>query len=1083
MPKRSDIDSVMIIGAGPIVIGQACEFDYSGAQACRALMQEGYRVILVNSNPATIMTDPEHADATYIEPILPEYLEKIIKVEKPDAILPTMGGQTALNACLELDKLGILKKYNVELIGARAESIEKAENRLKFREAMDKIGIESPKSQLVSNITNARDALEEIGLPMIIRPSFTLGGSGGGVAFNNEEYEQIVLDGIAASPVGEVLVEESVLGWKEYEMEVIRDNADNCIIVCSIENVDPMGVHTGDSITVAPALTLTDKEFQILRNCSIAVLREIGVDTGGSNVQFAINPKDGRLVIIEMNPRVSRSSALASKATGFPIAKVAAKLAVGYTLDELANDITGVTPASFEPTIDYVVTKIPRFTFEKFPQAEPILTTSMKSVGEAMAIGRNFQESLQKALRSIETGLTGLNEVELEGAPDKDAICSSLVKNMPYKILHIAQAFRNGLTIQDVQIACQFDPWFLQQIKEIIDQEKILRSSGLPKKSSELFKLKKMGFSDSRISELTGREVSDVRMTLQRENVSPSYKRVDSCAGEFPSETSYLYSVYEGNSLGPTECEAEPTNNKKVVILGGGPNRIGQGIEFDYCCVHAAYAMREIGYETIMVNCNPETVSTDFDISDRLYFEPLTDEDVLNLIRKEQQNGSLKGVIVQFGGQTPLKLAQNLEKANIPILGTSTNAIDLAEDRKRFQELLNKLCLRQPPNGTAKNTREALTIAEKIGYPVVIRPSYVLGGRAMEIVHDKDELERYVKNDEEVTGESPILIDWYLRDAIEVDIDAVCDNQDVYIAGIMEHIEQAGIHSGDSACSLPPHSLSTDIIEQLREQTRKLALGLNVIGLMNVQFAIQGKNIFVLEVNPRASRTIPFVAKATGVPVAKIAAKIMTGLKLKDFKLSDNEPTKHVAVKEAVFPFSRFPGVDIILGPEMKSTGEVMGIDRDFASAFAKSQLGAGTVLPKSGTVFLSVRDPDKENSLSLANRLIGLGFKIMATRGTGSYLEANNVKVETINKVQEGRPHCVDAIKSGAIQLIINTSEGNQAVSDSFSIRRSALMSNIPHYTTLAGAAAAISAIESISQNINGRGLEVETLQNYFNN
>ena len=1082
MPKRTDISSIMIIGAGPIVIGQACEFDYSGAQACKALREEGYRVILVNSNPATIMTDPEMADATYIEPIRPDLIERIIEKEKPDALLPTMGGQTGLNAALTLFKSGVLDKHGVELIGARADSIEKAEDRLKFREAMDSIGLESPESRLVATIDEARTAMVEIGLPMIIRPSFTLGGAGGGVAYNVEEYEQIVLGGFAASPVGEVLVEESVLGWKEYEMEVVRDQADNCIIICSIENVDPMGIHTGDSITVAPALTLTDKEYQIMRNASIAVLREIGVDTGGSNVQFAVNPADGRLIIIEMNPRVSRSSALASKATGFPIAKIAAKLAVGYTLDELDNDITGVTPASFEPTIDYVVTKIPRFTFEKFPQAEALLSTSMKSVGEAMSIGRTFAESLQKGLRSMETELTGLNEVEIAGAPDRDAIRAALSQHMPFRILYIAQAFRHGLSLEDIQQACKFDPWFLEQIKYLVEVEDDVRANGVPTGAAELLRLKKLGFADARLAELSGGDAGELSAARRALNIVPSYKRVDTCAAEFPAQTSYMYSAYEGDGLNPPESEVNPSDAKKVVILGGGPNRIGQGIEFDYCCVHAAYAMKEAGYESIMVNCNPETVSTDYDTSDRLYFEPLTAEDVIELIHAEQANGTLHGVIVQFGGQTPLKLSQALEDAGIPILGTSPDAIDLAEDRERFQALLTELNLRQPPNGTATSSEQAEQIAAGIGYPVVIRPSYVLGGRAMEIVHDVESLRRYMKTAVVVSGTSPVLIDWYLRDAIEVDVDAICDGSDVFVAGIMEHIEEAGIHSGDSACSLPPHSLSAEITDELRRQTKELALALGVVGLMNIQFAIQDGTVFILEVNPRASRTVPFVAKATGRSIAKIAARVMAGEKLTDFDLDDDAPLNHVAVKEAVFPFSRFPGVDIILGPEMKSTGEVMGIDKDFAHAFAKSQLGAGTILPERGSVFISVKDGDKQAACKLALKLQGLGFGIMATGGTVRHLAENGITVRRINKVLEGRPHCVDAIKSGEVQLIINTSEGAQSIADSFSIRQSALTGNIPHYTTVAGAAAAIAAIEvTINDKING-GLDVAPLQSYFN-
>ncbi len=1082
MPKRTDIKSIMIIGAGPIVIGQACEFDYSGAQACKALREEGYRVILVNSNPATIMTDPDTADATYVEPITPEFIERIIEQEKPDAILPTMGGQTGLNIAMALDKNGALERHGVELIGAKAASIDKAEDRLKFKNAMDSIGLESPGSALVKTLDEAKTAMEEIGLPMIIRPSFTLGGAGGGVAYNKAEYEQIVSGGLAASPVNAVLVEESVIGWKEYEMEVVRDHADNCIIICSIENVDPMGIHTGDSITVAPALTLTDKEYQILRNASINVLREIGVDTGGSNVQFAINPNDGRLVIIEMNPRVSRSSALASKATGFPIAKIAAKLAVGYTLDELDNDITGVTPASFEPTIDYVVTKIPRFTFEKFPQAEALLNTSMKSVGEAMSIGRCFSESLQKGLRSMEIGLSGFNEVNIDGAPDKDAIRAALIEPRPNRILFVAQAFRHGLNADEIHTACHFDPWFLEQIKTIVDEEEGIRKVGLPDNAPELLRLKKMGFSDQRLAELANKnahEVTEMRLNL---DVRPTYKRVDTCAAEFPSLTSYMYSAYEGDGINPPETEVEASDRTKVVILGGGPNRIGQGIEFDYCCVHAAYAMRDIGYESIMVNCNPETVSTDYDTSDRLYFEPLTGEDVVELIRAEETNGKLHGVIVQFGGQTPLKLAAALEEANIPILGTSPDAIDLAEDRERFQKFLEKLNLKQPPNGTAKSAAEAEKIAEEIGYPVVIRPSYVLGGRAMEIVHNVENLQRYMATAVVVSGTSPVLIDWYLRDAIEVDVDAICDSEDVFVAGIMEHIEEAGIHSGDSACSLPPHSLPDDIIEELCRQTKEMALALNVVGLMNVQFAIQDGVIFILEVNPRASRTVPFVAKATGVPIAKIAARVMAGEKLKSFDLRENLKLGHVAVKEAVFPFARFPGVDIILGPEMKSTGEVMGIDKDFPSAFAKSQLGAGTILPSEGTVFISIKDADKAAARKIATRLEDLGFEILATRGTAQYFSETGITVREVNKVLDGRPHCVDAIKNGEVQLVINTTEGAQAISDSFSIRRSALTGNIPHYTTITAAAAAAAAIAAQFGKNSAGGLAVAPLQSYSN-
>ena len=1082
MPKRADIKTIMIIGAGPIVIGQACEFDYSGAQACKALREEGYRVVLVNSNPATIMTDPDMADATYIEPITPEFVEQIIIKEKPDAILPTMGGQTALNIAMALEENGALERHNVELIGANAESIDKAEDRQKFKEAMEKIGLENPISRLVTNLEEAAEAMDEIGLPMIIRPSFTLGGAGGGVAYNRTEYDHIVATGLAASPVNSVLVEESIIGWKEYEMEVVRDKADNCIIICSIENIDPMGIHTGDSITVAPALTLTDKEYQILRNASIAVLREIGVDTGGSNVQFAINPEDGRLVIIEMNPRVSRSSALASKATGFPIAKIAAKLAVGYTLDELDNDITGMTPAAFEPTIDYVVTKIPRFTFEKFPQAEALLSTAMKSVGEAMSIGRNFAESLQKGLRSMEIGLTGLNEVEIEGAPDQGAILAALTQHHPNRILYVAQAMRHGISLEDIHNTSKFDPWFLDQIKAIVDTEEAVRENGLPTDKAGLLALKKMGFSDARLAELAGSDAATVTASRIKADVRPTYKRVDTCAAEFPSQTSYMYSCYEGDGLNPPESEVDPTDANKVIILGGGPNRIGQGIEFDYCCVHAAYAMKDAGYESIMVNCNPETVSTDYDTSDRLYFEPLTDEDVIELIRAEQANGTVHGVIVQFGGQTPLKLAAALEAADIPILGTSPDAIDLAEDRERFQKLLEDLNLKQPPNGIARTGEEAEKIAEEIGFPVVIRPSYVLGGRAMEIVHDVERLRHYMKSAVVVSGDSPVLIDWYLRDAIEVDVDAISDGKEVFVCGIMEHIEEAGIHSGDSACSLPPYSLSDATVRELRRQTEALALALNVVGLMNVQFAIQNNTIFILEVNPRASRTVPFVAKATNVPIAKIAARVMAGEKLSEFNLTENLKPTHTAVKEAVFPFSRFPGIDIILGPEMKSTGEVMGIDKDFPRAFAKSQLGAGTILPSEGTVFISVKDSDKKAAGRIARDLGELGFKILATGGTADYFKQEGIDVERVNKVLEGRPHCVDAILSGEVQMIVNTTEGAQAVADSFSIRNSALTSSVPHYTTMAGAAAAVGAIwvQNSNDPDGNKGLEVAPLQSY---
>ncbi len=1084
MPKRTDISSILIIGAGPIVIGQACEFDYSGAQACKALREEGYRVILVNSNPATIMTDPSMADATYIEPITPEMVEKIIAKERPDALLPTMGGQTGLNTGIALFENGVLEKYGVEMIGADAEVIAKAEDRQKFRDAMDKIGLESPKSTVVNSMAEALAALEKTGLPAIIRPSFTMGGIGGGIAYTRPEFEKIVAGGLAASPVTEVLVEESVLGWKEYEMEVVRDSADNCIIICSIENIDPMGVHTGDSITVAPALTLTDKEYQIMRNASIAVLREIGVDTGGSNVQFAVNPADGRLVVIEMNPRVSRSSALASKATGFPIAKIAAKLAVGYTLDELDNDITGVTPASFEPTIDYVVTKIPRFTFEKFPGAEPLLTTAMKSVGEAMAIGRCFAESLQKGLRSMETGLTGLNDVEIEGLdPDagfeanRDVLRAAISRPTPDRILAIAEALRQGMPVDEAAAISKYDPWFLDQMKAIVDVEARVKREGLPTDAAGWLELKKMGFCDARLAELTGATALDASEARRALGVTPVYKRVDTCAAEFPAKTSYMYSTYEGDGSRPPENEAEPTDRKKVAILGGGPNRIGQGIEFDYCCVHAAYALKETGYEAIMVNCNPETVSTDYDTSDRLFFEPLTAEDVIELIRGEQSKGDFRGVIVQLGGQTPLKLSLALESAGIPILGTSPDAIDLAEDRERFQKLLNDLKLRQPANGLARSQAEAEAVAERIGYPLVIRPSYVLGGRAMEIVHDLTALRRYMTDAVKVSGDSPVLLDSYLQDAIEVDVDALSDGTDVFVAGIMQHIEEAGIHSGDSACSLPPFSLGPDIIAELERQSHALAKGLHVVGLMNVQFAVKDGDIYILEVNPRASRTVPFVAKATGIPVAKIATRLMCGEKLADMDLTSRAVGGHVAVKEAVFPFSRFPGVDTVLGPEMKSTGEVMGLDRDFPRAFAKSQLAAGMSLPTSGTVFISVKDRDKTGMAALARRLAAIGFQLVATGGTQRFLADQGLDVARINKVLEGRPHCEDAIVNGDIHLVINTTEGAQAIEDSRSIRRAALEQGVPHYTTLTAAAAAVAAMEAMAHGT----LEVAPLQDYF--
>ncbi|MBB2203691.1 carbamoyl-phosphate synthase large subunit [Gluconacetobacter takamatsuzukensis] len=1081
MPKRTDIRSILIIGAGPIVIGQACEFDYSGAQACKALREEGYRVILVNSNPATIMTDPGLADATYIEPITPEFVERIILKEKPDAVLPTMGGQTALNTAMALDKSGFLKTHGVELIGADAEVIDRAEDRQKFREAMDAIGIESPRSMIAHTLDEARAALEQVGLPSVIRPSFTMGGSGGGIAYNREEFDQIVASGLDASPTTEVLIEESVLGWKEFEMEVVRDRADNCIIVCSIENIDPMGVHTGDSITVAPALTLTDKEYQRMRDASLACLRAIGVETGGSNVQFGINPADGRMVVIEMNPRVSRSSALASKATGFPIAKIAAKLAVGYTLDELANDITGSTPASFEPTIDYVVVKIPRFTFEKFPGTPALLSTSMKSVGEAMAIGRSFPEALQKGLRSMETGLAGLDPVEAPGDGGTDAFRAALSQPRPERILMAAQALRAGLSVEDIHTACKFEPWFLRELAKIVAAEHAVIRDGLPRDAQDLRRLKAMGFSDVQLARLSGTSAAEIASLRTRLAVTPVYKRIDTCAGEFASDTPYMYSTYEGG-FGTPECESRPTDRQKVVILGGGPNRIGQGIEFDYCCVHAAYALREAGFETIMVNCNPETVSTDYDTSDRLYFEPLTAEDVIALIRREQESGTVLGCIVQYGGQTPLKLSHALEAAGIPLLGTPADAIDRAEDRERFQTMLQRLGLRQPANGIARTPAEAEDVAERIGYPVVIRPSYVLGGRAMEIVHDRTSLQRYMRVALQLAGQDiasgPVLIDRYLNDAIEADVDCIADGQEVYVAGVMEHIEEAGIHSGDSACSLPPYTLSPAIVTELKAQTEAMARELGIVGLMNVQYAIKDQDIFVLEVNPRASRTVPFVAKATGVPVAKIGARVMAGARLAEFRLDDRAVAPHVAVKEAVFPFNRFPNVDTILGPEMRSTGEVMGLDASFERAFAKSQLAAGVRLPLSGAVFLSVRGSDKPAVPALARRLVDMGFTILATRGTAQHLREAGIAVEVVNKVLEGRPNCVDAIRSGEVQMIINTAQGAQSVADSFDIRRSALISGIPHFTTIAGARAATHAIAAMREG----PLEVAPLQSYFN-
>ena len=1073
MPKRTDIKKIMIIGAGPIVIGQACEFDYSGAQACKALREEGYRVVLVNSNPATIMTDPEMADATYIEPITPEVLTKIIEVEKPDALLPTMGGQTALNTSLALADLGILETHGVELIGANREAIEMAEDRKLFREAMERLNLENPKAAIITapkinginNINEgvqlALDALPEIGLPAIIRPAFTLGGTGGGVAYNIEDYKHFCKTGLEASPVNQILIDESLLGWKEFEMEVVRDKADNAIIVCSIENIDPMGVHTGDSITVAPALTLTDKEYQLMRNASIAVLREIGVETGGSNVQWAIDPKSGRMVVIEMNPRVSRSSALASKATGFPIAKIAAKLAIGYTLDELDNDITKVTPASFEPSIDYIVTKIPRFAFEKFPGSDPYLTTSMKSVGEVMAIGRTIHESLQKALTSLETGLTGFDDIKIQGSPDKTAIIKVLSQQTPDRILLIAQAIREGLSNDDIGNATSYDPWFIERIREIIDIESVIKKRGLPTDSNDMLNLKLYGFTDARIAHLTRLTEKEVRNTRLSLGIKSVFKRIDTCAAEFEAQTPYMYSTYEMITNGQRQCEAKPSDKKKVIILGGGPNRIGQGIEFDYCCCHACFALSNESYETIMINCNPETVSTDYDTSDRLYFEPLTFEHVMEILRVEQESGILHGVIVQLGGQTPLKLANALEDAKIPILGTSPDAIDLAEDRERFKQLLDSANLKQPINDVAYSADEAFKIAQKVKYPLVIRPSYVLGGRAMEIVRDEIQLKKYIENAVNVSGENPVLLDSYLTGAIEVDVDAISDGTNVHIAGIMEHIEEAGVHSGDSACSLPPYSLEKSTIHELKEQTEILARSLNVIGLMNVQFAIKENSIFVLEVNPRASRTVPFVAKAVNSPIAAIAARVMAGEPLTNFDLKSPD-TDYICVKEAVLPFNRFPGVDTLLGPEMRSTGEVMGKDNNFERAFFKAQLGAGVELPKTGKVFISVRNNDKSQKLiKTAHVLKSLNFEIIATKGTAEYLEKNQIKSTLVNKVYEGRPNIVDMMKNGEIDLVMNTTDGSQAVEDSRSMRAECLSDGIPYYTTLAASSAAAIAIQ----------------------
>ncbi|NCS65188.1 MAG: carbamoyl phosphate synthase large subunit [Hydrogenophilales bacterium CG03_land_8_20_14_0_80_62_28] len=1044
MPRRTDLNSILIIGAGPIVIGQACEFDYSGAQACKALREEGYRVILVNSNPATIMTDPEMADATYIEPINWQTLEKIIEKERPDAVLPTMGGQTALNCALDLARHGVLEKYGVELIGAKKEAIDMAEDRQLFKQAMTRIGLGSARSGIAHSMEEAQQVQGAIGFPAIIRPSFTMGGSGGGIAYNQEEFIEICKRGLEASPTRELLIEESLLGWKEYEMEAVRDQADNCIIVCSIENLDPMGVHTGDSITVAPAQTLTDKEYQIMRDASIAVLREIGVDTGGSNVQFAVNPDDGRMIVIEMNPRVSRSSALASKATGFPIAKIAAKLAVGYTLDELRNDITGgATPASFEPTIDYVVTKIPRFAFEKFPQANDRLTTQMKSVGEVMAIGRTFQESLQKALRGLETGADGLDEK----SADKAEIIGEIGNPGAERLFYVADGFRIGLTLAEVFGICKIDPWFLAQIQDLVRQENALRGRALASLAKdELFALKRNGFSDRRLAALLGDDQHAVRARRWELAIHPVYKRVDTCAAEFATATAYLYSSYE------EECEAQPTRRRKIMVLGGGPNRIGQGIEFDYCCVHAAQACREDGYETIMVNCNPETVSTDYDTSDRLYFEPLTLEDVLEIVRIERP----EGVIVQYGGQTPLKLARDLEKNGVPIIGTSPDMIDAAEDRERFQKVLQELGLLQPPNRTARTEADAIRLAAEIGYPLVVRPSYVLGGRAMEIVHEEADLQRYMREAVKVSNDSPVLLDRFLNDAIEVDVDALSDGKEVLIGGIMEHIEQAGVHSGDSACSLPPYSLSKALQDEMRRQTVAMARALNVVGLMNVQFAIKGDDVYVLEVNPRASRTVPFVSKASGRPLAKIAARCMTGRSLKEQGAEHEVVPPYYAVKEAVFPFRKFPGVDPQLGPEMKSTGEVMGVAETFGEAFLKAQYAASVKLPKRGTAFISVRNHEHPDVAQIARYLNDLGFKMIATKGTAASIEAAGLPVTRVNKVAEGRPHIVDMIKNHEVQFIVNVVEDKRAIKDSASIRTAALAHNVTYYTTLAGAEAA---------------------------
>jgi carbamoyl-phosphate synthase large subunit len=1115
MPKRTDIKSILIIGAGPIVIGQAAEFDYSGSQAVKALKSDGYRVIVVNSNPATIMTDPELADATYIEPITPGVVAKILEKERPDAVLPTMGGQTALNTALALYKDGTLERLGIELIGANAEAIEKAEDREKFRDAMDKIGLESPRSAIVHTMEQAAAALETVGLPAVIRPSFTLGGTGGGIAYNRDEYEHFVRTGLEASPTTEVLIDESLVGWKEFEMEVVRDRADNAIIICSIENVDPMGVHTGDSITVAPALTLTDKEYQRMRSASIAVLREIGVETGGSNVQFAVDPKTGRMVVIEMNPRVSRSSALASKATGFPIAKVAARLAVGYTLDEIANDITGgATPASFEPTIDYVVTKIPRFAFEKFRGAEALLSTSMKSVGEVMAIGRNFAESLQKALRGLETGLCGLDRVRQFENADPAEIESALARSTPDRLLVAAEALRQGFTVQRIHEIAGFDPWFLKRLAEIVEAEEEVRLNGLPSDERGMRRLKSMGFSDARLAQLALRSAhvergmseavaaggsgvvhsaisamtggiteEEVRAHRLRLGVRPVFKRIDSCAAEFDATTPYLYSTYEAPLFGEPEDEADVSDRRKIMILGGGPNRIGQGIEFDYCCCHAAFALgrdrngqKGAGFEVIMVNCNPETVSTDPDTSDRLYFEPLTAEDVFEIVRREQERGELVGVIVQLGGQTPLKLAEELQAAGVPILGTSPDSIDLAEDRERFAALVQRLGLKQPANGIARSRDEAIRVAERIGYPVLLRPSYVLGGRGMEVVEGPQQLDHYIATAVQVSGKSPVLIDRYLRDAIEVDVDAISDGADVAVCGVLQHIEEAGVHSGDSACSIPPYSLSQEIVAEIERQTRALALALKVKGLMNVQFAVKGSDVYLIEVNPRASRTVPFVAKSIGRPVAKIAARVMAGEPLASMG-EIGHGLDYIAVKESVFPFARFPGTDPVLGPEMKSTGEVMGIARDFDTAFAKALLGAGMALPQAGTAFVSVKDSDKDHIVPAVEKLVELGFDIIATGGTAAHLQSKGLPVEVVNKVAQGRPHIVDRLLDGDIALVFNTTEGWQSLKDSHSIRTTALTKKVPYFTTAPASLAAARSIEAVR----GHALEVASLQSYY--